>query len=99
MNKPPQRPTTAVALRYDGDGAPTVTAKGRGLVAEKILAVAKKHDVPLYEDVQLVQLLSQVELGDEIPSALYIAVAEIIAFAYKVSGKAPPIRTRATSNV
>ncbi|HEC12163.1 MAG TPA: flagellar protein FhlB [Acidiferrobacteraceae bacterium] len=80
-------PSIAVALEYDGAGAPTVTAKGQRLVADKILELAKKHDIPLYEDPALVTLLSKVELGDEIPRALYTAVAEVIAFAYMVSGK------------
>lgn len=77
----------AVALHYDGDAAPTVTAKGKGDVARQILEIAQQHDVPLHEDADLVQLLSRLDLGDEIPRNLYIAVAEVIAFAYLVSGK------------
>lgn len=82
--------TVAVALRYDGKRAPTVTAKGRGEIAERILESAHKHDVPLHEDPQLAALLARVELGDEIPEALYRAVAEVIAFAYLLSGRFPP---------
>ncbi|HIJ22500.1 MAG: flagellar protein FhlB [Gammaproteobacteria bacterium] len=77
----------AVALRYEGDGAPRVTATGKGLIAEQIIEIAKEHDVPLYEEPELVQLLSAVELNNEIPETLYIAVAEVIAFAYQLSGK------------
>ncbi len=77
----------AVALQYDGTGAPKVTATGKGVIAEQIIALAKEHDVPLYEEPELVQLLSAVELGSEVPENLYIAVAEIIAFAYQLSGK------------
>jgi flagellar biosynthesis protein len=77
----------AVALRYDGTGAPQVTAKGQGLVAEQILKLAKEHGVPLYEDGALVELLSRLDLGEEIPRSLYVAVAQVIAFAYWVSGK------------
>ncbi|MBT3196698.1 MAG: flagellar protein FhlB [Gammaproteobacteria bacterium] len=77
----------AVALRYDGEGAPRVSATGKGLIAEQIIALAKEHDIPLYEEPELVQLLSAVELNEEIPETLYIAVAEIIAFAYQLSGK------------
>lgn len=80
----------AVALRYEGKGAPRVTAKGRGLTAERILALAEEHGIPLREDPDLVYLLSQLELGDEIPATLYIAVAEVIAFAYRLSGKPGP---------
>ncbi|NOZ09799.1 MAG: hypothetical protein GXP09_01955 [Gammaproteobacteria bacterium] len=85
--KPYTPPSIAVALEYDGSGAPTVTAKGQHLIADKILKLAKEHDIPLYEDPALVTLLSKVELGDEIPRSLYTAVAEVIAFAYMVSGK------------
>jgi flagellar biosynthesis protein len=81
--------TLAIALKYDGEGAPKVTAKGRGEVADQILALAKAHDIPLHDDRHLVELLSRVELGDEVPATLYVAVAEVIAFAYYVSGRAP----------
>lgn len=85
-------PDKVVALRYEGVGAPRVTAKGEGLVAEKILELAKEHHIPLHEDPNLIAVLAKLELGDEIPVALYRAVAEVIAFAYMVSGKVP-IRT------
>jgi flagellar biosynthesis protein len=84
-----QKPTTAVALHYDGKEAPRVTAKGTGELAEKIIALAKEHGVPLQEDAALISLLSKLDLGDEIPQALYTAVAEIIAFAYILNGKVP----------
>jgi flagellar biosynthesis protein len=83
------RPAVAVSLRYEGTGAPRVTAKGRGSVAEQILAVAEAHGIPLYEDPDLVTLLARLELGDEIPRELYLAVAEVIAFAYRLTGKHP----------
>lgn len=79
---------SAVALKYDGVNAPRVTAKGFDELAAQIIAVARAHDVPLHEDPQLAFLLSQLELGDEIPEALYLVIAEVIAFAYMVSGKA-----------
>jgi len=84
-----QKPTTAVALHYDGEKAPRITAQGTGEMAEKIIALAKEHGIPLQEDVALISLLSQLDLGDEIPEALYTAVAEIIAFAYILNGKVP----------
>jgi flagellar biosynthesis protein len=79
-----------VALRYDGQGAPRVTAKGQGLVAEKILELARSHDIPLYEDAALAALLARVELNAEIPQNLYRAVAQVIAFAYLLAGKSAP---------
>ena len=86
-NKPGE---LAVALKYDGENAPRLTAKGRGQLADRILTLADEHDIPLHEDAELAALLSQIPLGDEIPEALYRAVAEVIAFAYLLSGKRPP---------
>lgn len=85
-----QSPDLAVALLYDGEHAPRVTAKGRGEAAAQILALAQQHGVPLEGDPELASLLAQIPLGDEIPEALYRAIAEVIAFAYLVSGKRPP---------
>lgn len=79
----------AVALQYDGQNAPKVTAKGEGFTAQQILAIAEKHGVPLQNEPELARILAQVPLGDEIPQELYIAVAEVIAFAYFISGKTP----------
>ncbi len=84
------KPDLAIALQYDGENAPRITAKGRSELADRILELANEHDVPLHEDPELAALLSQVPLGDEIPEALYRAVAEVIAFAYLLSGKRPP---------
>ena len=81
---------TAIALKYDGRGAPRISAKGRGEVAERIIALAQENDIPLYEDLQLAALLAQLELDTEIPRALYVAVAEVIAFAYRISGHEAP---------
>jgi len=79
----------AVALKYDGKNAPKVTAKGEGFTAEQILAIAEKHGIPLQNEPELARILAQIPLGDEIPQELYIAVAEVIAFAYFISGKTP----------
>lgn len=79
----------AVALFYDGKSTPTVTAKGAGAVADNIIAIAEQHGVPLCDNSALVELLVQLELGDEIPETLYLAVAYIIAFAYQLEGKEP----------
>jgi len=85
-----QHPETAVALLYDGKNAPRVTAKGQGELAAQIFALAEKHGVPIESDPELAAILAQVPLGDEIPEALYRAIAEVIAFAYLISGKLPP---------
>ena len=82
----------AVALHYDGERAPTVLATGKGELARRILDVAKKHNIPLHEDPELIQTLSKLELGEEIPENLYRVIAQVIAFAYFLSGKMPPLR-------
>lgn len=75
----------AVALAYaPGDAAPRVVAKGRGLVAEEIVARAREHGIFVHESPELVTLLSQVDLDDHIPPQLYIAVAELLAWLYRV---------------
>jgi|SRR5690606_16384395 flagellar biosynthesis protein len=79
----------AVALYYDGKNAPQISAKGTGKVAEQILEIAREHGVPLCDNPSLVDLLVTLELGDEIPENLYVAVACIIAFAYQLEGKTP----------
>ncbi len=79
----------AVALEYSGKGAPKVTAKGGGEMAEAILELARQHDVPVTQNKELVTLLAGLELGQEIPESLYLAVAEVIAFAYWLRGKTP----------
>lgn len=89
MSEQTRTPTLAVALQYDGETAPKVTAKGAGDIAEQILAIAREHDVPLQDNPELVKVLSKIELGDQIPEALYLAVAEVIAFAYMLKGKVP----------
>lgn len=76
----------AVALRYDADGAaaPRVTAKGQGYLAERIVALADEHGVFVEEDPDLVHLLAQLDVGAEIPESLYRAVAEVLAFVYRL---------------
>ena len=77
----------AAALRYrqGRDGAPKVVAKGRGKIAEKIVALAKEHQVPLVEDRQLVQMLEALDVDTEIPAELYQAVAEVLVFVYRLN--------------
>jgi flagellar biosynthesis protein len=90
MNDQPKKPArAAIALFYDGKTTPRVTAKGQGHIAEEILALARAHNIPMYEDAALASLLARIELGEKIPEKLYVAVAEVIAFAYRLSGKWP----------
>lgn len=79
----------AIALKYDEVKAPTLSAKGEAEIAEEIIRLANEHNIPLYENSELVGILSKLELGDEIPEVLYRVVAEIIAFAYYLQGKTP----------
>jgi flagellar biosynthesis protein len=82
-----------IALAYAaGEYAPKVVAKGRGAIAEQIIARAKEHDVFVHESKDLVALLMQVDLDDHIPPVLYQAIAEILAWLYKIEeGKADNI--------
>jgi flagellar biosynthesis protein len=92
----PKRPLQAVALRYTPgeDEAPRLTAKGRGHVADKIVELARRHGVPIRQDRNLVQVLARLDLEQEIPPGVYRAVAEILAFVYRLSlersGERPP---------
>lgn len=83
MNKKNER-KQAIALKYhkDSQTAPTVIAKGKGLTAENIIEVAKKKDIPIQEDRNLVELLGQLEINEAIPEELYEAVAEVFNFIY-----------------
>jgi len=86
MNQSPFNPNQqAIALAYgEGDYAPKVVAKGRGLVAEQIIALAKEHEVFVHESKDLVSLLMQVDLDQHIPPELYLAIAEILAWLYRL---------------
>jgi flagellar biosynthesis protein len=79
----------AVALRYDKDkdAAPRVIAKGRGDIAKKIIEIADARNLPRYEDKNLIQILEALELETEIPPELYRAVAEVLAFVYRLNGR------------
>lgn len=78
----------AQALQYEAgkDQAPRVVASGQGKIAEQILALARENDVPVYEDPLLAAALSKVDLGREIPPELYLVVAEVLAYLYRVAG-------------
>jgi flagellar biosynthesis protein len=83
----------AVALKYEfAEGAPVVTAKGRGEVAEKIIATAKEHDIAIEENPVLAEALAQVDLDQEIPVPLYKAVAEVIGFVLQTGRLQRPVK-------
>ena len=77
----------AVALHYDKKGAPRVVAKGRGTIGDKIIEVARAHGIPIEENEVLAGALSNIELGEEIPAELYAAVAEVLIFVLRLSGR------------
>jgi flagellar biosynthesis protein len=74
----------AAALRYEGTGAPKVAAAGRGLIAQRILEEARAAGVPIRRDAALAEALTKLDLGTEIPEELYQAVAEVLAWAYRL---------------
>jgi len=78
----------AAALKYHKEKgtAPKVVAKGKGEVAQKIISLAKENNLPIRQDEDLVELLSKVELDQEVPENLYKAVAEVFVFVYKMTG-------------
>lgn len=86
MSEQKEERKQAVAIQYDRetDSAPKVVAKGKGLVAEQIIAVAQSQAVPLYKNKALSNMLMAVELDREIPPALYKAVAEVLAYIYRL---------------
>ncbi|MBM3226644.1 MAG: flagellar biosynthesis protein FlhB [Candidatus Tectomicrobia bacterium] len=87
----PETRRAAVALKYDAatESAPKVVAKGHGLVAEKIIALAQAQGIPIREDPDLVQVLTQMDLDQEIPPTLYQVVAELLVFVYRMNQRYP----------
>jgi len=85
----PSTKKQAVALRYEPkkDRAPKITGNGRGYLAEKILELARQHDIPIRQDKNLLQILSRLDLHQEVPPEVYKAVAEILAFIYRLSNR------------
>ncbi|MFC4023167.1 EscU/YscU/HrcU family type III secretion system export apparatus switch protein [Oceanobacillus longus] len=79
----------AAALRYDQkkNPVPTVTAQGKGLVADEIIKKARENEVPILEDASLVELLSELNINETIPEELYQAVAEVFSFIYHADKK------------
>ncbi len=80
---------SAVALKYSPPevSVPKIAAKGYGEIAKKIIELARKHNIPIKEDPDLVQILCQLDLNQEIPTSVYKVVAEILAFVYSLNNK------------
>jgi flagellar biosynthesis protein len=88
MSDERKRPTEAAALSYEaGQTAPRVVASGRGQIAERIIAAAEEAGVPVRSDPALARALAALDLGDEVPEAMYRAVAEALAWAYKLDAQ------------
>lgn len=86
----PRRPRAAV-LRYEShDSAPRVVAKGYGAIADTLIRTAREHGVHVHESPELVELLMRVDMDAEIPPALYLVVAELLAWLYQLDAKAAP---------
>jgi len=79
----------AVALHYDQVHAPTVSAKGADAIADQIIELAKKHEIPIFENKEMLELLSEISLNKEIPQSLYLCISAVITVAYKIKGKTP----------
>lgn len=82
-------PSAAVALKYDGEQAPTIAATGTEELAQEIIRIAREHGVPLYENAELASILARLSLNEEIPESLYRVIAEILAFAFHIRGRTP----------
>jgi flagellar biosynthesis protein len=95
---PDKRRERAVALRYESekDDAPRVIAKGAGEIARKIVEIAREHGVTIYEEGELAEVLSRLDLNQIIPPEMYQAVAEVLAFVYRLNGRAPSLLTEST---
>lgn len=99
MAKPSNDPMkSAVALAYgQTDAAPRVVAKGRGIIAEKIISRAREHGVYVHESPEMVSLLMQIDLDQRIPAQLYVVVAELLAWIYRLESGQPVATTPALS--
>ena len=77
----------AAAIKYDSakNAAPAITAGGKGTIAEKIIELAREQGIPIKNDPDLIQVLSKLKVGSEIPVELYRAVAEVLAFVYSLN--------------
>ena len=91
MKRPKER-QKAVAIRYDPEksSVPRVAAKGSGAIAEKIIEIAEAAGIPIHQDSDLVEILSKLDIDEDIPPDVYVVVAELLAFVYAINGKMKP---------
>lgn len=89
MREKDEQQEAAIALTYDGQNAPTVTATGQDELAREMIRIAEENGVPLYEDPDLAALLSRLDLGEAIPETLYRVIAEILAYSFYLQGFTP----------
>ncbi len=84
-----QKDTKAIALQYnkEKDNAPKIVAKGSRYLADEILNIAQKHNIPIKKDEDMVMMLDQIEVNREIPPNMYKAVAEIFSFIYNITNQ------------
>lgn len=82
-----KRKAAALQYRHQVDQAPKVTAKGQGAVADRIIDMAKAHNIPIKSDPALVEVLCRLDVDREIPPELYRAVAQILAYVYRMTKK------------
>jgi flagellar biosynthesis protein len=87
MTKKPMKKAVVLAYDREADAAPRVTAKGQGEIAFKIIELAEKHGIPVKNDPDLMEVLSSLEINQEIPENIYVAVAELLAFVYGMNQK------------
>ncbi len=85
--KEKKKKAAALQYRHGIDDAPILVAKGQGLIAERIIEVAKRFTIPLKHDPALIEVLSELDLDRQIPPELYVVVAEIMAYVYKMTGR------------
>ena len=86
LNEKPKK-AAALGYKHQVDNAPILLAKGQGIIAQRIIEVARQFNIPLKRDPALIEVLSELELDREIPPELYRAVAEILAYVYRMTHK------------
>jgi flagellar biosynthesis protein len=82
--EPGQKKAVALSYQEKEDTAPRVIAKGKGILADSIIEAARKNDIPVQEDPSMIEVLHKLEVNEQIPEELYLAVAEIFSFIYQV---------------
>jgi flagellar biosynthesis protein len=90
-NMPNKKTAVAVSYNKEKDSAPKITAKGKGAVADKIIELAKKNNIPMHEDPDMIEVLSKLDLGQEIPADLYKLIAEVLVYVYRANNKVKTI--------